>query len=253
VVLRGKKESKPKKNKSAEASSTANKDAESEESSSEDETEANKTTSINLDDIKLEETKEEAFSVSFAAVNTLAPKPNDDIVVVTTQTEPHAALFQPHERRSSYLQFHKGNLYLYGGKYEDKNDREFTFNDMYCLSLKKLDNWQVLYEDKEINLEIKKSAAANTSSCSDDDWEEASGDEENDSDSDGSDMEIDAPAIEANESVEKYFERTSEVWLSQAEAEFPDEKSKKLLNRMALELCTLFWTKFNKSQNKTAE
>ena len=45
-------------------------------------------------------------------------------------------------------------------------------------------------------------------------------------------MEIDAPEIEANETLETYFERTIDVWTAEASKEFPDEKSKKVLNKM---------------------
>jgi hypothetical protein len=54
-------------------------------------------------------------------------------------------------------------------------------------------------------------------------------------------MEIDAPEIEANENLQTYFERTKEVWTEEAAKEFPDEKSKKVLNKMAYELCSLFY------------
>lgn len=202
-----------------------------------------------LDEIKLEPKKAEddPFTLSFSTTTlkstSSSSNNNDETAVVVI--EPRKDLFVPHQRRSSYLQFHKGYLYLYGGKFEDKNGREFTFNDMYCLNLKKLDEWRVVYEDREISDEIKKAAAAAEAAKDDDDDDESSG-EEDDEDEDESDMEIDAPAIEANESVEKYFERTEEVWMTQAQVEFPDEKSKKLLKRMALELCTLFWTQNTK-------
>ncbi len=54
-------------------------------------------------------------------------------------------------------------------------------------------------------------------------------------------MEIDAPKIEPNEKLEDYFSRTSELWISEAAKEFPEEKSKKVLKKMGHELCTMFW------------
>ena len=70
----------------------------------------------------------------------------DDTVVVTSQAE--AVPFSPLPRRNAYLQLHKGYLYLYGGCFEGKNGKEFTLTDMYCLNLKKLDEWKTLIEDK---------------------------------------------------------------------------------------------------------
>ena len=64
---------------------------------------------------------------------------------------------------------------------------------------------------------------------------------ENESESDNSEMEIDAPEIEPNESLEDYFKRTNEIWLEEAANEFPDEKSKKIIKKMAFELCAMFW------------
>lgn len=253
LTLRGKKESKPKQKTKADGASATSaivdmiSDASSDEDENKKEDEGDK---ITVDDVKLETNTNKAaseeddpFTLSFAS----GSKSNENDVVVTIQQPPRKDLFVPHQRRSSYLVFHKGYLYLYGGKFEDKNEREFTFNDMYCLNLKKLDEWRVIYEDREIAAEIKK---ANEATAKEDLDDEDDDDDESDDDDDDEDMEIDAPAIEPNESVEKYYERTEEVWMSQAEAEFPDEKSKKLIKRMAYELCTLFWTRFNSNDKK---
>ena len=184
--------------------------------------------------------EDDPFTLSFkpASETTVV---NEDVVVVSQKA---VDVFQPHARRSSYLQFHKGYLYLYGGKFEDINDREYTFNDMYALNVKRMDEWRVIYEDAEIMAEIKKAEA-----MSEYDDDEEDDDKESDEDESDEDMEIDAPAIEANETLEKYFERTKDVWMTQAETEFPDEKSKKILARMANELCNLFWTRFNNNNN----
>jgi hypothetical protein len=56
-----------------------------------------------------------------------------------------------------------------------------------------------------------------------------------------SEMEIDAPKVEENETFDSYFKRTLEFWFKEASKEFPEEKSKKVLNKMAKELCILFW------------
>lgn len=61
-------------------------------------------------------------------------------------------------------------------------------------------------------------------------------------------MEIDAPAIEENETIDDYFKRTYETWQTEAESEFPDEKSKKFLKKMAFEMCSMFWESAKSSE-----
>ena len=123
-------------------------DAEEEEESEEEDEE-----NLNLENLKLKsDVVSDAFTLSYST--TSSKEDNGAVVVVN---EPPKNVFIPHARRSSYLQFHKGILYLYGGKYEDENEKEFTFNDMYTLNLKKLDEWKTLFEDKLTHAEIQKS------------------------------------------------------------------------------------------------
>jgi hypothetical protein len=61
-------------------------------------------------------------------------------------------------------------------------------------------------------------------------------------------MEIDAPAVEPGETLDAYFTRTSELWMEEASSEFPDEKSKKILKKMAHELCKMFWDSLTDSK-----
>ena len=69
-----------------------------------------------------------------------------------------ANVFMPHPRRSMFLQYHKSVLYMYGGKFEDKDDKEITLNDLYSLNLKRCDEWACINEDKEFKLDqLKKS------------------------------------------------------------------------------------------------
>ena len=75
--------------------------------------------------------------------------------------------------------------------------------------------------------------------------------EDNDEDdSDESDFEIDAPKPNfPSETIEDYFSRTNELWVTEAENEFPDEKSKKFLKKVAFEICQMFWEKFKDTNN----
>jgi hypothetical protein len=47
--------------------------------------------------------------------------------------------------------------------------------------------------------------------------------------------------LNPNESLEAYFDRTTDLWIEEVSKEFPDEKSNKVLRKMAYELCTMFW------------
>jgi hypothetical protein len=86
---------------------------------------------------------------------------NENELVI--ETKPQNNKTNPHPRRSSYIQYHKGLLYLYGGRFDDKEETEITFNDMYSLNFKKLDEWKIIYEDPEFKTELKK--ADELSSC----------------------------------------------------------------------------------------
>jgi hypothetical protein len=63
-------------------------------------------------------------------------------------------------------------------------------------------------------------------------------------------MEIDAPKIEPNETIEQYFSRHTEFWMGEAESEFPGE-SKAVIKKMASELCSMFWKNFQRENTKS--
>ena len=63
-------------------------------------------------------------------------------------------------------------------------------------------------------------------------------------------MEIDAPVIEENETVKIYYERTKDLWLTEAKKEFPEEKSNKILNKMAIELCNMYFEAVKSNNEK---
>lgn len=107
---------------------------------------------------------------------------------------------------------------------------------MHRVSVRRQDEWELLSADAEIMAEISKRAQLSA---------DEDGDEEEDDDSDDEEMEIDAPPVEAGESADSYFDRTKDVWMSQAKAEFPDQTSNRLLERMARELSNMLWSKAN--------
>lgn len=106
-----------------------------------------------IDKQRLEENS--AFTLSY---ENKKQTEEDTVVSVKTDNTSTQNLLTPHPRRSSYIQFFKGNLYLYGGKFEGNDDLEITFNDMFCLNVKKLDEWKHIFEDKDIKLEELKKA-----------------------------------------------------------------------------------------------
>jgi hypothetical protein len=126
----------------------------SEEESDDNEKETIKENEIlKVDELKLNEIGEvenlEDFKLTYSEKNSNKSHCDKSVDLVNQQK----LLFQPHPRRSSYLQFHKSILYLYGGRFEDYEDRELTMNDMYCLNLKKLDEWKILHDDKDLKIE----------------------------------------------------------------------------------------------------
>lgn len=56
-----------------------------------------------------------------------------------------ASQVEPCPRSSAMAVVKHGKLYLYGGMFE-VGDRQFTLNDLYCLDLHKMEQWEVLVE-----------------------------------------------------------------------------------------------------------
>uniref|UniRef100_A0A3Q3XCC4 Uncharacterized protein n=1 Tax=Mola mola TaxID=94237 RepID=A0A3Q3XCC4_MOLML len=61
------------------------------------------------------------------------------------EEEASAPLVEPCPRSSAMAAVRQGKLFLYGGMFEI-GDRQFTLNDLYCLDLYKMDQWEVLVE-----------------------------------------------------------------------------------------------------------
>ena len=52
----------------------------------------------------------------------------------------------PSPRFGSALAIRQGILYLFGGMFEDEEDRQLTLKDFYSLDIRKLDAWNTLIE-----------------------------------------------------------------------------------------------------------
>lgn len=64
-----------------------------------------------------------------------------------------APAVEPCPRSSAMAAVKHGKLYLYGGMFE-VGDRQFTLNDLYCLDLHKMEQWEVLVEMDPSTLSI---------------------------------------------------------------------------------------------------
>lgn len=108
-------------------------------------------TEANEEDLEINKLKikdNDVFALSYNAKPEGGDKEAPREVVTIAENEPQP--FVPHARRSALMQFHKGTLYLYGGCIEASNEKEITLRDMHCLSVKKMDEWKTLIEDKKV-------------------------------------------------------------------------------------------------------
>ena len=85
----------------------------------------------------------------------------------------------PSPRFGSSLALRQSILYLFGGMFEDEEDRQLTFKDFYSLDIRKLDTWQTLIESDIKTMEWFES---------DDDEDEEDEDSEDNDDSDEMDV-----------------------------------------------------------------
>jgi len=64
----------------------------------------------------------------------------------STRSRSQADVGGPSPRFGSSMCIRQGVLYLFGGMYEDEEDRQLTFKDFYSLDTKKLDCWETIVE-----------------------------------------------------------------------------------------------------------
>lgn len=129
-------------------------------------------------------------------------------------------LIEPCARSSALATVRQGKLFLYGGMFE-VGDRQFTLNDLYCLDLNKMDQWEVLVE-----MDSKTQEWLEESESEEDDEEEGAkgAGEEEDSEEDE-----DHPAVQEGETVTDYQTRTEQYWIGVARVNMgPDAKDKKV-------------------------
>merc|ERR1719362_2731725 len=97
-------------------------------------------------------------------------------MVVKSDLPSKGQITYPSPRFGSSLAIRQSILYLFGGMFEDEEDRQLTFNDFYSLDIRKFDTWQTLIESDIKTME----------------WFESEDDEEEDDEEDESDEEASA-------------------------------------------------------------
>ncbi|KAL0968071.1 hypothetical protein UPYG_G00261990 [Umbra pygmaea] len=154
-----------------------------------------------------------------------------------------AALVEPCARSSAMAAVKHGKLYLYGGMFE-VGDRQFTLNDLYCLDLHKMDQWEVLVEmDPKTQEWLDDWSDSEEDDDDDDDEEEieakggeeekieAKGDEEEEekSEEENDEGEEEHPPVQPGEALEDFQTRTEQYWVSLARDNLgPEAKDKKV-------------------------
>ncbi|XP_041651956.1 kelch domain-containing protein 4 [Cheilinus undulatus] len=149
-----------------------------------------------------------------------------------------AALVEPCPRSSAMTTTRQGKLFLYGGMFE-VGDRQFTLNDLYCLDLHKMDQWEVLVE-----MDPKTQEWLEESESEDDEEEKAQGavkEEESEEESEDEEDEEDHPEVKSGETVTDYQIRTEGYWMGLARTNMgPDAKEKKVA-KVALAMAKVFY------------
>lgn len=75
----------------------------------------------------------------------------------------------------------KGNLYVYGGIYEDE-DKQYTYNDFYSVDLHKLEEWKTLIKNDQSAHDWIDSGDSDSGDSDDDDMSDEDSEDDDDSD-----------------------------------------------------------------------
>ncbi|XP_060741600.1 kelch domain-containing protein 4 isoform X2 [Tachysurus vachellii] len=158
--------------------------------------------------------------------------------------EEEARLVEPSPRSNAMAAVKHGKLYLYGGMFE-VGDRQFTLNDLYCLDLHKMDQWEELVEmDPKTQEWLEESESEDDGEeeegkAGEDEEEESTEEEEEEEESD--DEEDEHPPVKSDESVSEYQSRTEAYWQRLARTNMgPDAKDKKV-NKVGLAMAKVFY------------
>ncbi|RUS84183.1 hypothetical protein EGW08_008070 [Elysia chlorotica] len=215
------------------------------------------------DDEEMETAQEGVESLDLSKESSQVQEVNDDIFKVTVA--PSAAesgptvsasdggtscadeeKFWPSARMNTSLTCKDGNLFMYGGVFEE-GDKQVTLADLYTLDTHKMDTWTVIIgEDRKLqewkdpgssDEEGEGAKASRKRHLEDDDDD---GDDDDDTDES---MEItfdDAPSRVDGESISDYFTRSQDYWIQKAKEIYEEEGetiSDRRLLRFAKEVC----------------
>ncbi|XP_029951591.1 kelch domain-containing protein 4 isoform X2 [Salarias fasciatus] len=143
-----------------------------------------------------------------------------------------APLVEPCPRSSAMATARQGKLFLYGGMFE-VGDRQFTLNDLYCLDLHKMEQWEVLVEMDPKTQEWLEESESEGDDDEEEEEEAAKGaegeDEESEEESEEEEDEEEHPAVQEGETATDYQARTEQYWIKVARRNMgPDPKDKKV-------------------------
>ncbi|XP_010882317.1 kelch domain-containing protein 4 isoform X1 [Esox lucius] len=150
-----------------------------------------------------------------------------------------AILVEPCARSSAMATVKHGKLYLYGGMFE-VGDRQFTLNDLYCLDLHKMDQWEVLVE-----MDPKTQEWLDDCTDSEDDDEEdeeaKGGDEDEESEEESEDEDEEHPSVQPGEELEDFQSRTEQYWVALARANMGPEAKDKKVHKVGIAMAKVFF------------
>ncbi|KAG9272044.1 kelch domain-containing protein 4 [Astyanax mexicanus] len=153
-----------------------------------------------------------------------------------------ASLVEPCPRSNAMVAVKYGKMYLYGGMFE-VGDRQFTLNDLYCLDLHKLDQWEVLVEmDPKTQEWLEESESEDEG-----DEEEAKGGEDEEEDEESSEEESDEeeeedhPPVKPGETLADYQSRTEAYWQGLARTNMGSGAKDKKVQKVGLAMAKVFF------------
>jgi len=87
-----------------------------------------------------------AFTISSTIIHSNSEITTEQSSTVVSDMKSKGKINYPSPRFGAAMVLRQSILYLFGGMFEDEEDRQLTFNDFYSLDIRKLDTWQTLIE-----------------------------------------------------------------------------------------------------------
>nr|XP_057931491.1 kelch domain-containing protein 4 [Doryrhamphus excisus] len=151
-----------------------------------------------------------------------------------------SALVEPCPRSSAMAATRQGKLFLYGGMFEVGN-RQFTLNDLYCLDLHKMDQWEVLVEMDPKTQEWLEESESEDDDDDDDEEEEVEGGAEGGEEESEEEDDHQHPAVKDKETMTEYQTRTEQYWIGLARTNMGSDTKDKKVAKVALAMAKVFY------------